>query len=196
MVRACQKTGKCAGPEVEKIAKSIGDKDAEDFAKTKHKNLPDKVKKKKKGAKKKMFKSFKEWVEDKEMRNESAAIDNSGYEFTVQDMSDRAKRLGLELVVRSPDNTGVKQFILKDPHMGETIDVSLDGDARRIMRAMDEFERKYPKGTAPWGSEWKRNESFDPKKRLKGKQKELDVAPPFGKIDGKDFERLREKKNK
>ena len=54
MVRACQKTGKCASPEIEKLADSIGKKDAKDFAKTKHKKLPERVKKRK---------SFKEWLE-------------------------------------------------------------------------------------------------------------------------------------
>ncbi len=47
MVHNCQKNGKCASPEIEKISKSISDKDAEDFAKTKHKGLPEKVKEKK-----------------------------------------------------------------------------------------------------------------------------------------------------
>lgn len=48
MVHACQKTGKCASSEVEKVAGSIKYNDAEDFASTKHKGLPEKVKKKKK----------------------------------------------------------------------------------------------------------------------------------------------------
>lgn len=55
MVRACQKTGKCASPEVEKIAGDMGEKDAHDFAKTKRKGLPDRIKKKR-------HKTFKEWM--------------------------------------------------------------------------------------------------------------------------------------
>ena len=47
MVHACQKSGKCASSEVEKVAKSIKYDDADDFASTKHKGLPEKVKKKK-----------------------------------------------------------------------------------------------------------------------------------------------------
>ena len=43
MVRQCQKTGDCASEEVEKVAKSIKTKDAKKFAKTKHKDLPEKV---------------------------------------------------------------------------------------------------------------------------------------------------------
>lgn len=76
MVHACQKKGKCASSEVEKTAKSIKYKDAEDFAKTKHEGLPDKVAKKKKKKKgKHMFKSFKEWVaaRDKELQEMSTS---------------------------------------------------------------------------------------------------------------------------
>lgn len=60
MVHACQKRGECASDQITKIAKSISKKDAEDFAKTKHKGLPNKVKKKKKRI------SFKEYVELRE----------------------------------------------------------------------------------------------------------------------------------
>jgi phosphomevalonate kinase len=47
MVHKCQETGDCASPEVAKAAKSMKKKDAEDFASTKHKGLPEKKKKKK-----------------------------------------------------------------------------------------------------------------------------------------------------
>lgn len=43
MVHQCQKTGKCSSPEVEKVAKKISNKDAEEFASTKHNGLPAKV---------------------------------------------------------------------------------------------------------------------------------------------------------
>ena len=46
MVRKCQETGDCASEEVRKAAKSMKKKDASDFAKTKHKGLPEKKKKK------------------------------------------------------------------------------------------------------------------------------------------------------
>lgn len=55
MVRACQKTGRCASPQVEKMANSISQKDAADFARTKHEGLPQRVETKPKG--------FKEWLE-------------------------------------------------------------------------------------------------------------------------------------
>ena len=45
MVHAMQKGEKIKGasPEIKKVAKSMGKKDARDFASTKHKGLPDKV---------------------------------------------------------------------------------------------------------------------------------------------------------
>ena len=46
MVHACQKYGKCASAEVRKTAKSIKPGDAEDFASTKHKGLPERKGKK------------------------------------------------------------------------------------------------------------------------------------------------------
>lgn len=51
-VHNCQKTGKCASTEIKKIAATISKKGAEDFAKTKHNNLPENKTKK-----------FKEWIE-------------------------------------------------------------------------------------------------------------------------------------
>lgn len=53
LVRKCQKTGKCASAKIKKIANNISEKDAKDFAKTKHEGLPNKKKKRKK---------FSEWV--------------------------------------------------------------------------------------------------------------------------------------
>ena len=44
MVHAAQKGEKPASSEVAAVAKSMGKKDAKDFAKTKHKGLPNKVK--------------------------------------------------------------------------------------------------------------------------------------------------------
>jgi len=62
MVHACQKKGVCASKEVKKIAKSISNKDAGDFASTKHKGLPNKVEKKKKGKGTKFSKWLKERI--------------------------------------------------------------------------------------------------------------------------------------
>jgi len=43
MVRQCQKTGDCASDSVKKAADSMTKKDVKDYAKTKHKGLPQKV---------------------------------------------------------------------------------------------------------------------------------------------------------
>lgn len=60
MVHALQKGKlKDASPEVKKIASGISDKDAEDFASTKHEGLPEKKEKKKK-------ESFEEWLKIRE----------------------------------------------------------------------------------------------------------------------------------
>jgi len=64
-VHACQKSGKCGSEKIEKVAKSIKPKDAEDFAKTKHKGLPERKEKKKK---KKKFKTFNEWMAEREIK--------------------------------------------------------------------------------------------------------------------------------
>jgi hypothetical protein len=53
MVHQCKKTGDCASKEVKDAADSMTDKEAKDFAKTKHKGLPEKVEEKRKKAKKK-----------------------------------------------------------------------------------------------------------------------------------------------
>ena len=61
MVHACQKKGECASNQIKKIAKSISKKDAKELAETKHKGLPNRIKKKKK--KKMSFKEYFEWRE-------------------------------------------------------------------------------------------------------------------------------------
>ncbi len=63
MVHACQKSGKCASPEISKIAGSISSKDAEGFARTKHEGLPERKEPKKKKKKKKHLKSYVEYQE-------------------------------------------------------------------------------------------------------------------------------------
>jgi hypothetical protein len=71
MVRACQKTGNCASPEVEKIADSMTKKDAKEFAKTNHKGLPNKAKKRKK------VKKFSEWIDEKNEAFDDFSLDKS-----------------------------------------------------------------------------------------------------------------------
>jgi hypothetical protein len=58
MVHKCQKTGNCASPEVKKVAGDISYDDADDFASTKHKGLPEKKEEGYKGP-------FSRWLEAK-----------------------------------------------------------------------------------------------------------------------------------
>lgn len=60
MVHACQKDGRCASDKIRDMADRVKNKDAEDFAKTKHNGLPDRVKEKK------MKKSFKEYLAERD----------------------------------------------------------------------------------------------------------------------------------
>jgi len=46
MVRGCQEEGDCPSDKVSKTAAEMGESDVKDFAKTKHKGLPEKKKKK------------------------------------------------------------------------------------------------------------------------------------------------------
>jgi hypothetical protein len=109
MVHAAQKGKKPASKEVAKVAKTMGKKDAKDFAATKHKGLPEKVK--------------------------------EGEKFTSNGKT-----------------------ISKDQY-----------DALRIAAG---------KNPSP----------ANVKEALKGGQKNLDVAEPKGKLDAKDFAKLRAKK--
>ena len=66
MVRAAQKGEGAASPEVAKVAGDISKKDAKDFAKTKHKGLPEKVKVKESLS-----------VKDTKKLNKASALDQS-----------------------------------------------------------------------------------------------------------------------
>jgi hypothetical protein len=66
MVHAYQKGElKDASPEIRKIAKSMKTKDATDFAETKHKGLPEKVRKKRKKVKESLICNFETFVNEK-----------------------------------------------------------------------------------------------------------------------------------
>lgn len=62
MVHQCQKTGKCASPEVDKVAGSISYDDADAFASTKHKGLPEKKKVSEMFVKLGRYPTFSEWI--------------------------------------------------------------------------------------------------------------------------------------
>jgi hypothetical protein len=71
LVRKCQKTGECDSPEIEKVAKSISSKDTKKYASTKHKGLPEKKKNKK-------AKTFKEWLEARDLSEVGTSCGSCG----------------------------------------------------------------------------------------------------------------------
>lgn len=89
-VYKCKKTGECVSPEIKKIANSISKKNAEDFAKTKHKGLPEKVKNKKKKKKKKG--KFTEWLNSKNL-SEDCGIKNYMFFSNLKVMKDKIDHL-------------------------------------------------------------------------------------------------------
>src|SRR3989304_4840312 len=76
-VHACQKTRKCASPAVKKTAKSIKAKDAEDFASTKHKGLPNKKEKDKKDESRLSFSNLWERIQS-EKKQEKQDLNEMG----------------------------------------------------------------------------------------------------------------------
>ena len=84
-VHACQKgTAKNCPPNISKIAGSISNKDAEDFAKTKHKNLPEKKKKK--------LKTYREFLEE-QIFQENLNAAQKGMASTIMTDPAQAKEL-------------------------------------------------------------------------------------------------------
>lgn len=62
MAHACQKYGKaCKSKQIKKLAHDMKPKDLEDFAKTKHKGLPEKVK-----SEGRLLPTFAEWLEQRQ----------------------------------------------------------------------------------------------------------------------------------
>lgn len=158
------------------------------------------------------MKSFKEWLEYREhpsippriIDDEYRSMVKSAYppgaassppQFTLNDMHAAANELGLKLSVRDRNELGHgRTFELSDPELGYVIKAG--SSALEMMDFIGQLKRKNMRaGTDIRGKDLKyvpdANESFDPKKRLKGKQKKLDVAPPFGEIDAEDFKKLR-----
>lgn len=81
MVHACKKTGKCASPEVAKIADGISAKDAEEFARTKHAGLPERKPKQKKSK----LKSYKEYTDEQSMMEN---LNHAGRQMAGMTMND------------------------------------------------------------------------------------------------------------
>ncbi len=72
MVRAAQKGEGVASPEVAKVAGEISKKDAKDFAKTKHKGLPEKKKMKEETS---TYEKLKKKIGSKEKHDKAVTVD-------------------------------------------------------------------------------------------------------------------------
>jgi len=72
MVRAAQKGEGAASPEVAKVAGEISNKDAKDFAKTKHKGLPEKKKMKEETS---TYEKLKKKIGSKEKHDKAVTVD-------------------------------------------------------------------------------------------------------------------------
>jgi hypothetical protein len=86
-VHACQKTGKCDSEKIRDMASKIKPKDVTDFASTKHKGLPDKVKKEK-SMKENTFKKFSQYLAEAD--GIAQPTDNAGLSRNVTARQDRA----------------------------------------------------------------------------------------------------------
>ena len=120
MVHAAQKGAKPASKEVAKVAKGMGKKDAEDFAKTKHKGLPEKAKTKKKDE------SVEETADAPKEKNSSG-----GYNFGggVYESLDRK----FQQALTEGMNVSVNMSTGQDGQPTKSINISADGeDADRL----------------------------------------------------------------
>ena len=72
MVRAAQKGEGATSPEVAKVADEISNKDAKDFAKTKHKGLPEKKKMKEETS---TYEKLKKKIGSKEKHDKAVTVD-------------------------------------------------------------------------------------------------------------------------
>ena len=115
MVHAAQKGEKPASKAVGKVAKSMGKKDAEDFAKTKHKGLPEKAKAKKKDE------SVEETAEAPKEKKSSG-----GYNFGggVYESLDRK----FQQALTEGMNVSVNMSTGQDGQPTKSINISADGD--------------------------------------------------------------------
>ena len=114
MVHAAQKGEKAASPEVGKVAKTMKKKDAEDFASTKHKGLPEKVKAKK------------ESKEEVEETTDSAGSSKGGFQFGkgVYESLDRQFKQALTEGM----NVSVNMTTGEDGEARKNITISADGE--------------------------------------------------------------------
>lgn len=125
MVHACQKSGNCASPEVKKVAGSISYDDADDFASTKHKGLPEKKKLKEIALELGRYPTFLEYVEhcEKELRSASknAKLNVSKYDpkelhkgYEVEEEHDGKEGKDVDVVDKDSDRLKIAVAHLRE----------------------------------------------------------------------------------
>lgn len=125
MVHACQKSGDCASSEVKKVAKSIDYDDAEDFASTKHDNLPEKKKVKEMSKTLGRYPTFLEYVEHckKEIKDaiKDSHLDVSKYDkkelykgYDVEDEHDGEEGKDVDVVSKNSDKIKIAVAHLRE----------------------------------------------------------------------------------
>ena len=149
MVHAAQKGEKAASPEVAKVAKGMKKKDAEDFASTKHKGLPEKVKAKKNEDSKPDYidldkdgdkkETMKKAAKDKEEKKVDETT-TSGSVATSTATHPGAKAMGIGKGIYDSWNREFEQLLaesvnvsqdaskMEDGNESESITITVDGD--------------------------------------------------------------------
>jgi hypothetical protein len=187
MVHSMQKGKKVPGAskELKGVAKDMGKKDAKDFAKTKHKGLPDKV--------------SETGYEDQGVSEES-----KGLWANIHAKRERIKN-GSGEHMRKPGSKGaptasaLKKSATEDVAEGFPAyakgNKKFGKDGMKALRDKEEAgaSKKEMQATRDEFNKYKKKE-VDEAKDLPGKQDNLDVAPPKGKLTKADFEALRAKK--
>ena len=134
MVHAYQKGElKNPSPEIKKVAKSIDPEDAKDFAETKHKGLPEKVKKKKESR----IYDFVTFVNENDVHDVPKVGDYIIYKYAENqdDKDDRVKKFLLNNIGRI-----VKEFPGKYFRYLVKYDLEYDGDYKKRYR--EDFTEK------------------------------------------------------
>lgn len=217
MVHSMQKGKKVPGAskELKGVAKDIGKKDAKDFAKTKHKGLPDHVSEQEGdtsfggiradigsgGVKSKYYPPSKAPVKkfDKPTRRFDKYMDKNSPLDDTEFTPDQSSRPYLNVREGEKPHPKELEMIGKTREMGVQ-NRGRDAEQRMANRAAEpkNFMQKVKQDIGGPLSKLAKGDFkgafFEEAKDLPGKQDKLDVAKPKGKLDAKDFAALRAKK--
>jgi hypothetical protein len=187
MVHAMQKGKKVSGAssELKGVAKGIGKKDAKDFAKTKHKGLPD-------------------HVDETSFEDQGISEESKGLWANIHAKQQRIKN-GSGEHMRKPGSKGAptKDALskAKTEDVAEGFPAYAKGNKKFGKDGMQKLRDKEAAGASKKEMQATRDEfnkykkkEVDEAKDLPGKRDNLDVAKPKGKLTKADFEALRAKK--